>query len=431
VSKFTHANIFFIIISKSDPNDYEQILSELDEKIQKAEVRLSEIKIRERRTGVLWIIYGTIAWAAFLLYSFIALHGGGDIDWDTSVMTLLPVLVIPLGIYYTRRLLKWFYTRKQTNEEANLGALRAQQKLKVEELKKKTSYYTTKSLLERYDLAAAQKKKQQEQAQRNGQAAMATARQQPSPGQQQQLRQRNGGWLIIVFYFCINVIHGQIKKGKMKGGFFLIDMLSIIGPGPAPLQQGQGMTHPQQQQHQQQGGPIPNHGPGGLTVPRPLMPQPPQPRERQWYDKLVDALVGEEGPETKYALICRHCFMHNGLVLPQEIDYIQYTCPNCKQFNPARKIAVRPPSPAPPSPLTPQHQATVSDVNKSKNDISLEPQPLVMTEENGKNGHQQGSPSFPSEETGPVSYRVSDEDDDNNDKSNILNNTNTDGIKTS
>ncbi|KAI7847695.1 hypothetical protein BDC45DRAFT_525281 [Circinella umbellata] len=376
---------------KSDPNDYEQILSELDEKIQKAEVRLSEIKIRERRTGVLWIIYGTIAWAAFLLYSFIALHGSEDIDWDTSVMTLLPVLVIPLGIYYTRRLLKWFYTRKQTNEEANLGALRAQQKLKVEELKKKTSYYTTKSLLERYDLAAAQKKKQ-EQAQRNGQAAMATARQLPSPGQQQQqLRQRNGG------------------------------------PGPAPLQQGQSMAHPQQQQHQQQGGPIPNHGPGGLAVPRPLMPQPQQPRERQWYDKLVDALVGEEGPETKYALICRHCFMHNGLVLPQEIDYIQYTCPNCKQFNPARKIAVRPTSPAPSSPLPPQHQATVSDENKSKNSITPEPQPSVMMEENGKDGHHQG----PSEETGPVSYRVSDEDDDNNDKSNILNNTNTDGIKTS
>ena len=98
-SKFTLRIFLFLLffIFKSDPNDYEQILSELDEKIQKAEVRLSEIKIRERRTGVLWIIYGTIAWAAFLLYSFIALHGGEDTDWETFAMTLLPVLVIPLG----------------------------------------------------------------------------------------------------------------------------------------------------------------------------------------------------------------------------------------------------------------------------------------------------------------------------------------------
>ena len=72
-------------------------MSELDESIQKAEVRLSEIKIRERRTGLLWIMYGTIAWAAFLLYSFITLHGEGDYDWDTLFVTVVPVILIPLA----------------------------------------------------------------------------------------------------------------------------------------------------------------------------------------------------------------------------------------------------------------------------------------------------------------------------------------------
>lgn len=41
-----------------------------------------------------------------------------------------------------------------------MASLRAQQKLKVEELKKKTAYYTTKSLLERYDESSRQKAKQ-------------------------------------------------------------------------------------------------------------------------------------------------------------------------------------------------------------------------------------------------------------------------------
>ena len=94
-------------------------------------------------------------------------------------------------IYGTRRFLKWFYTRKQTNEEANLGTLRAQQKLKVEELKKKTSYYTTKSLLERYDPQAAAKKKQKAETAARKAQAMATGSM--APGQGQQLRQRNGG----------------------------------------------------------------------------------------------------------------------------------------------------------------------------------------------------------------------------------------------
>jgi hypothetical protein len=54
-----------------------------------------------------------------------------------------------------------------------------------------------------------------------------------------------------------------------------------------------------------------------------LQLRPSVPTERQWYDKLVDALVGEDGPETKYALICNHCSAHNGLVLPQEIETIR------------------------------------------------------------------------------------------------------------
>lgn len=53
------------------------------------------------------------------------------------------------------------------------------------------------------------------------------------------------------------------------------------------------------------------------------MNKPSVPQNQQWYDKLVDALVGDVGPETKYALICTHCYAHNGLVLPQEVDTIR------------------------------------------------------------------------------------------------------------
>ncbi|KAJ1935106.1 hypothetical protein FBU59_005489, partial [Linderina macrospora] len=58
---------------------------------------------------------------------------------------------------------------------------------------------------------------------------------------------------------------------------------------------------------------------------------------RPWLDKLVEGLVGETGPQEKYALICRHCFAHNGLVLPDEVNVIQYTCPKCGKFNPSRR----------------------------------------------------------------------------------------------
>lgn len=42
-----------------------------------------------------------------------------------------------------------------------------------------------------------------------------------------------------------------------------------------------------------------------------------EPPRRQWYDKLADAVLGDEGSDSnvpRYALICEKCFAHNGLV---------------------------------------------------------------------------------------------------------------------
>ena len=43
------------------------------------------------------------------------------------------------------------------------------------------------------------------------------------------------------------------------------------------------------------------------------------PPRRQWYDKLADALLGDDelsasATASRYALICQRCFAHNGLV---------------------------------------------------------------------------------------------------------------------
>lgn len=43
------------------------------------------------------------------------------------------------------------------------------------------------------------------------------------------------------------------------------------------------------------------------------------PPRKQWYDKVADALLGDDdsasaGAASRYALICQKCFAHNGLV---------------------------------------------------------------------------------------------------------------------
>lgn len=83
---------------------------------------------------------------------------------------------------------------------------------------------------------------------------------------------------------------------------------------------------------------------------------PSQPGRKQWYDRLADAILGDEdlapaSPGSRYALICEKCFTHNGLV-KESIwedaresffwfasrssllhDWLEYLCPKCGHFN--------------------------------------------------------------------------------------------------
>lgn len=49
-------------------------------------------------------------------------------------------------------------------------------------------------------------------------------------------------------------------------------------------------------------------------------PQPIQAARKHWYDKLADAILGDDDEQSatvaasRYALICQKCFAHNGLV---------------------------------------------------------------------------------------------------------------------
>lgn len=55
-----------------------------------------------------------------------------------------------------------------------------------------------------------------------------------------------------------------------------------------------------------------------LTVCAATPPTPMPPRRKQWYDKVADAILGDDELEgsasSRYALICQKCFAHNGLV---------------------------------------------------------------------------------------------------------------------
>ncbi|KAG0040448.1 hypothetical protein BGZ82_002532 [Podila clonocystis] len=320
-------------LRQGNESDYEKILSDLDSNIRKAELRLSAIKIREKRFAGLWLVYSVLAWVGYAAVFAFYLHHEYAEETQTWALAFAPIaLGFPI-IYAGRSLINIWFKRAQTNEESQLNLLRADQRLKVEELKKKTAYYSTKTLLERYDPSSQQQRVSGTRPGPDGKLVPPTQNgqrpMQPNmmdPG----LRQRSG----------LGVTNSQ-------GG--------LLGMGPQGQGQGQGQGRPMGMSSGMQ-------PPGGnMHTPRgPQGPFPPQPNhqnqqfnhghpgdgssphgspntEKHWYDKIVDVIVGDEGPDTKYALICGQCFAHNGLALPQEIDDIQYVCPKCNYFNPPRR----------------------------------------------------------------------------------------------
>jgi len=173
------------------------------------------------------------------------------------------------------------------SKEKTLKTLLQQQRTKIEDIKKKTNYYTTRNLLERYD-----------------ESPSLVNRGVPAPSDPNSALHRLPG-----------------------------------GPPTTPQRQAQPSNMNTQTPSSKETQPalsstLKNHLAGTTisccflrfillcidTFPfRKGTPQPIQPLRKQWYDKLADALLGDdESPVTaaasRYALICERCFNHNGLV---------------------------------------------------------------------------------------------------------------------
>ncbi|KZS96441.1 hypothetical protein SISNIDRAFT_463924 [Sistotremastrum niveocremeum HHB9708] len=273
---------------KKDSDDYEAILQSLKLEIEARQTRLSEIRLRERRATLLITLYTLAAWVAYvgvwytgILPKFGPVGRGGRETNLGKTLQGLPVVVGPVlyagSVLFIRRLVQLWYTRKGNAEEKHLKKLMIKQRNTIEEIKKKTNYYSTKNLIERYDEPSTPSR------------PSAQAPQTPVG-----LRQRPQG------------------------------AASASRPNPpTPINPNTPVR--------------PNGFPPSLSP----APQPLPPPRKQWYDKVADALLGEDdassGAHSRYALICQNCFSHNGLVRESEWETTQYKCPKCGFFNASPK----------------------------------------------------------------------------------------------
>ncbi|WFD08383.1 hypothetical protein MVES1_003755 [Malassezia vespertilionis] len=260
--------------------DYDTILARLTEEIESVEATLLDIKVRRSRATRSVMRTMLSIWVGFLgvFWGYAWVMHSSERAWYRTVLLLGLVLGTPLFLAVLYRAISLWFGRMEGAQESHLNALRSQRQDKINEIKKATDYEHLRVLLDRYD------EKRQE-----GQAKPAQGTDAP-----QTLHKR----------LSFPALRSKSSKEQLQRSRTLQSQRTIA-------------TEPNKQT-----------GLAPAITGLPIMGVPSTPVQRGWLDKIADTILGTDpygvsAEEQQYALICRHCFRHNGLVPKNELEEVR------------------------------------------------------------------------------------------------------------
>lgn len=274
--------------SLSAAYDYDAILASLTEEIDEVQHTLLDIKARKRRavsSVLLAILSGWIAVLAILWGYTVVVHSTGDQEWEWYHSLYLVGLVLgtPVLLVVLHRLISLWFRRLEKAQETHLHALRRQRRTKINEIKKATDFEHLRSLLERYD----------------DDRQTAEPSYTPADATQTSTDAAHDGRLRTKT--STRSLRGRPSREAMRHSWH---PESLTSRDERPAQPAPPIT--------------------GM----PIMGVPSAPPPRGWMDKLADMVLGTDPygaslEDQQYALICRNCFRHNGLVPKSEVHEIR------------------------------------------------------------------------------------------------------------
>ncbi|KAJ1500007.1 hypothetical protein HMI54_008712 [Coelomomyces lativittatus] len=358
-------------ISSTEP--FEKALAGYDARIRKCQGCLTELKWKEKKRVASWTLYSLGGWGVWLLIVFLTnwtevvlekatwttsfpfvlewIHHPHALDtsshppvdptsspvhalpppssssssssplrlWLASRVSILflrwaSVILAPLMIYKVRHLISWYYARKRTEVEEELNTLKEKQKQKLEELKDMTEFYKAKQLIERYE------------------------------GSMMQLDSAES--LSTLPTTTPSLPTSTFLPPSVTSTLTSQDSTHFLPPSSTSFMS----TFPKENEM---------HTTSTLTRPTPsaLPTDQEHPSVFHFFNQLLDRIVvGNENPPSsssfpssssskvevppfppmtthQYALICSHCYHHNGLALPEEFMHLVYRCRHCQTLN--------------------------------------------------------------------------------------------------
>lgn len=281
----------------------EEVLQSLEKQLQSLELAQQKNEQRYQRFIGLLMFYSILLYiiGAVLFYFYYFPK-----RWKDRIVRSIPMLVFPLLIYCARKTLHYFFTSRKRKNAQKLEELRSKKQKVIEDVKEKETYKKAKEILDKFDPDSSLLKSDGKEEQNTGKPV-------PIPTSGTELRQRNQGRSMST---------PNSSFSQQAAPFSTTPMVQVTSPlrGMSPAMQRKFFIH--------------NIPPG--TPPGPPKPIPVKPKERTVADKFVDYLVGD-GPNNRYALICKVCHSHNGMALMEDFEYTTFRCCYCYHLNEARK----------------------------------------------------------------------------------------------
>ncbi|XP_072292616.1 endoplasmic reticulum junction formation protein lunapark-B-like isoform X2 [Eucyclogobius newberryi] len=266
-------------------------LENMDKEIK----QLMDFQAKNQRLQRLWVgrllVYSSVL---YLLTSLLFYCVFLPERWLQRFTMALPFFAYPVVVWFIRKLFIFLFSKRIEFNNDKLEELKVAKKKLLEEVMETETYKKAKQILEQFDPEAIKKQEPQSSPR-------------PSPGSE--LRQRG------VLFTAMPM--GAAVPAAPGGPPERLALSSSVIHGPLP-------------------GPFFSPRPGGLHSPGPPLARPILPQERGPLDRVVEYLVGD-GPQNRYALICKQCFSHNGMALKEEFEFLAYRCAYCYFLNPARK----------------------------------------------------------------------------------------------
>ncbi|XP_011055613.1 PREDICTED: protein lunapark-B isoform X1 [Acromyrmex echinatior] len=288
-----------------------EILESLDAQIKDIQQYGQTTEQRHKKIVGTIIIYGVVLYVMIAFIFYFCFFPASLYD---QIFYITPLLLFPILILLTKKMVSWYYNRKITLNQEKLSIAMAEKKKILNEVTETETYKKAKEILLKFapdeltnNMSPLTPKLISHRMSVPSETPRRPTPQAATSPLQSDLRRR--------------IVTTQNQPQNTQMG------VSASGQTTPPIR---SINQPLNASFQSR---IINPAAMGFRSP---LPRPVLPQQRTIIDRLVDYLVGD-GPANRYALICRQCESHNGMALKEEFEYFAYRCCYCGFWNPARK----------------------------------------------------------------------------------------------